>query len=257
MFGVHVFDRPLPRRAAVDSDAEHCARPVRALSYAPAKLARIKSVLTGITGLINLAILLSMGFGVALFWGAIVGNTKFDISLPNSIAPFGSGLPDTANTNNANLDAGSDALTSFGNLTVPKLSKNPLKIAQVSYASVSDGLWEPKLKTDLVETPAENLDSPNHILLAGHSAIGNQTGVLSKLSELKVGDIAITTSSKGNRYWVLEKIFSAPYGSVTVESHLASYGKDHKLSLITCGGTWNSHTRHYSHNIVTIFKEIS
>jgi hypothetical protein len=107
---------------------------------------------------------------------------------------------------------------------------------------------------------SEVFSSSGAILLAGHvdSAIYG-TGPAQKLWSLKAGTVAYLYDQNNQREAFVAKslIVVDKADLVAKESNLISEAGSSRLVIVTCGGTFNISTGHWSSNVLTVFQPIN
>ncbi len=89
-------------------------------------------------------------------------------------------------------------------------------------------------------------------VLAGHVDSRTQgRGAFFDLGELDVDDEVVTTDEDGDEQrWRVTGRTSYPKDELPIDDIFAWGGDEQRLALITCGGDFDDHTRHYTENIV-------
>ena len=93
-------------------------------------------------------------------------------------------------------------------------------------------------------------------VISAHVDSRDKVGPLAKLPDLDKGDRIIVTVDGARVEYVVERVDQYAKTALDVDALFSRSGPA-RLHLVSCGGEWNSRTRHYEDNVVAIARRSS
>ena len=95
-------------------------------------------------------------------------------------------------------------------------------------------------------------DPAGATVLAGHLDMrGQGTGPLARLGDLRRGDVVSVRAGSGSVRYAVDRVVSIRKAALDLDAIFRRTGPA-ALHIVTCGGTFDSSTRHYDHNVVVV-----